>query len=239
MQYRKGELAVKNVGQNYLEESLKFYYGRKETNTKEKIHLYTNVLISDQENIDGVNAKVIQNLSEPFDIEEIRIYSDGASYNNGFKDPSKPQYGSYGTVILQGNNILSKQSCADVNWTNNIGEISGVIAGLVYVINETSALNRPVFIISDSQYVIRGCTEWMHGWKKKNWKNNTGQEIANIELWKILDNLMKVATNSRGIDLGFRWVRGHTLLEDQDSMLNEECDRLASQAISKKFGVRI
>lgn len=86
--------------------------------------------------------------------------------------------------------------------------------------------------MSDSQYVIKGCTEWMYNWKKNKWRNNTKQEIANRKLWEKLDYDITTHSINAGYTVYFKWVRGHTLLPDQDSMFNEICDFLATDAIA-------
>ena len=77
--------------------------------------------------------------------------------------------------------------------------------------------------MSDSQYTLKGLTEWRKGWERKGWVNSTGQPVANQEYWKKLFALAdrrKVTT---------RWVKGHS-----GDQLNERCDALATKAIDQR-----
>jgi ribonuclease HI len=89
-----------------------------------------------------------------------------------------------------------------------------VIAGL-------EALKRPcqVTITTDSQYVIKGMTEWLTGWKAKNWKTAAKKPVKNVELWQRLDKA--VAPHQ----VKWEWVRGH-----QGHVDNERADQLAVAA---------
>lgn len=160
-----------------------------------------------------------------------RVYCDGSSYNNGGKNPNKPTYGGYGVIVTYDNNEVFRHYYAEAEWTNNIGELSGALEGLSYIINCTSPQFLPedcIMVITDSQYVSKGCTEWMAGWIKRKWKNNTNQLIANVLLWKSMKNKYLDHYN-----IYFEWVKGHTLLEDISSQYNEECDELAKRGVDE------
>jgi ribonuclease HI len=81
-----------------------------------------------------------------------------------------------------------------------------------------------VFLYTDSEYLKRGITEWLPGWKARGWKRKQGK-LANIELWKALD----VAIDSHEIE--WRWLRGHA-----GNRFNTRVDRLAREAIPKRIG---
>ena len=101
----------------------------------------------------------------------------------------------------------------DASTTNNRMELSAAIAGL-------NAL-RPgaiVAMIGDSQYVIKGITEWLPGWKAKGWRGAGGKPVSNKELWQSLE--MAVA---RHLTVTWTWVRGHAGHE-----LNECVDVIAA-----------
>jgi ribonuclease HI len=93
-------------------------------------------------------------------------------------------------------------------------EMQSVIEGL-------HRLDRPtrVDLYSDSQYVIKGISEWMEGWKQRGWRRANKGKVANLDLWKELDVLN--ATH----DLTCHWVKGH-----DDHLENERCDALAVAA---------
>ncbi|MCG6155052.1 ribonuclease HI [Rubinisphaera margarita] len=101
--------------------------------------------------------------------------------------------------------------------TNNQMELQAVIEGL-------EALTRPVFVevVTDSQYVAKGCSEWLAGWKKNGWKRKEKgrlKPIKNEEHWRKLDALL----NKHKVKL--TWVRGHVGHPE-----NERCDQLAVAA---------
>ncbi|WP_336489843.1 ribonuclease H family protein, partial [Methylobacterium nigriterrae] len=98
--------------------------------------------------------------------------------------------------------------------TNNKMELSAAIAGL----NALSP-GAVVTMLGDSQYVIKGITEWLPGWKVKGWRGANKKPVANAELWQALE-----AAVSRHRSVTWRWVRGHNGHE-----LNERVDRIASR----------
>ena len=105
-------------------------------------------------------------------------------------------------------------SGGEANTTNNRMEMISVIEGL-------SALEKRcrVDLYSDSQYVVKGLTEWMENWKQKNWRNSAKKPVKNKELWLKLDQL------SARHDLSCHWVKGH-----DEHPENERCDQLAVAA---------
>jgi len=105
--------------------------------------------------------------------------------------------------------------------TNNRMELLAAIRGL-------EALSRPsaVELYSDSQYVLKGLSEWIAGWKAKGWKTSSKQPVKNEDLWRELDDLRHKHR------VTFHWIRGHN-----EHPENEECDRLAVEA-SKAFRAR-
>ena len=118
--------------------------------------------------------------------------------------------------------------------TNNIMELIAVITALEYVLeilnkeknynllinNERNNKKMNVEIYADSSYVLKGITEWIENWIKKDFKN-----VKNIELWKILYNLKKQTEELPSIKLLFNKVKGHN-----GDKYNEMVDKLASNA---------
>jgi ribonuclease HI len=102
--------------------------------------------------------------------------------------------------------------------TNNRMELMAVIQAL-------KALTRPcqVLLYLDSEYVRKGITEWIHGWKKKGWMTAAKQPVKNADLWRELDTL--VLQNGHEID--WRWVKGHA-----GDPGNERADALANQGVA-------
>lgn len=138
----------------------------------------------------------------------VDIFSDGACSGN-------PGPGGFGT-ILRWNGREREISGFDPETTNNRMELLGAITGL-------EALNRPcrVRLTTDSQYVVKGITEWIHGWVKKGWRNSKKEEVLNRDLWERLYEL------SRRHRIEWVWVRGHAGHPE-----NERCDALARAAIA-------
>jgi len=95
--------------------------------------------------------------------------------------------------------------------TNNRMELTAVIEGL-------RAVKKPsrVDIYSDSQYVLKGLSEWMDSWIARGWRTADKKPVKNQDLWELLDGLRKVH------ELDFHWIRGHN-----EHPENERCDTLA------------
>jgi ribonuclease HI len=92
------------------------------------------------------------------------------------------------------------------------------------VIQALSALKRPckITLHLDSQYVLKGITEWLPGWKAKGWRTAAKQPVKNVDLWQALDAL--VQTSGHVID--WRWVKGHA-----GDVGNERADGLANLGV--------
>lgn len=133
----------------------------------------------------------------------VEIYSDGACSGN-------PGPGGYGTILKYGKHV-KELSGYDPETTNNRMEMLGAISGL-------EALKQPcrVTLTTDSQYLVKGMTEWIDGWQRKGWKNSKKEEVANRDLWERLLELAK----KHQID--WVWVKGHAGHAE-----NERCDELA------------
>lgn len=137
------------------------------------------------------------------------VYSDGACAKN----PGPAGWGA--VVIAQGGEAQGFSGYLG-HGTNQIAELSGAIEGLARVPEGAS-----VELVSDSQYVLKGLTEWRRGWESRNFVNSKGDPVANLALWKRLyavADKRKVAT---------RWVRGHT-----GDRFNEMADALATTAVA-------
>ena len=140
--------------------------------------------------------------------EKVEIYTDGACKGN-------PGPGGWG-VLLRFKGAEKKLNGAEKETTNNRMELMAAIKAL-------EALTRPcqVDLTTDSQYVRKGITEWIHGWKKRNWKNASKQPVKNADLWKQLDELVQKH------DVSWHWVQGHSGHPE-----NELVDQLANDAIA-------
>ncbi len=137
----------------------------------------------------------------------IEIYTDGACRGN-------PGVGGWAALLRRGTDekeILG----AEAHTTNNRMELTAVIRAL-------EALRRPVQarIYTDSEYVRRGVTEWLAGWKARGWRTADKKPVKNQDLWQRLDELIVPHR------LEWHWVPGHAGVAD-----NERVDRLANEAI--------
>ena len=137
----------------------------------------------------------------------VEIFTDGACKGN-------PGPGGWGAILKYGDHIKELKGYSSET-TNNIMELTAVIEAL-------KSLTRPCNIIltTDSNYVKNGITDWIHNWKKKNWKTANKKPVKNKELWLTLDKLVIEHT------IEWHWVRGHTGHPD-----NERADQLANEAI--------
>jgi len=142
-------------------------------------------------------------------MDQIHIYTDGACKGN-------PGPGGWGALLVAGDK--EKELCGgEANTTNNRMELMAVIEAL-------SALKRPCHVImhSDSQYVLKGITEWLAGWKAKGWKTASKAPVKNVDLWQALD----AATTQHQIE--WRWVKGHS-----GHPGNERADQLANRGVEQ------
>ena len=100
---------------------------------------------------------------------------------------------------------------------------------MMAVIQGLSALKKPckVTLYIDSQYVLKGITEWVKGWKARGWRTASKEPVKNVELWQQLDHL--VATCGHTIE--WKWVRGHN-----GDPGNERADALANRGVDLALG---
>lgn len=139
----------------------------------------------------------------------VEIYTDGACSGN-------PGPGGWG-VILRWNGHEKELSGGEFETTNNRMEMMAVIKGL-----EALKKSSSVALYTDSQYVQKGITEWLEGWKAKGWKTANKKPVKNQDLWQRIDSLIQEH------DVEFHWVRGHDGHPE-----NERADQLAVAAIPK------
>jgi ribonuclease HI len=139
----------------------------------------------------------------------VDIYTDGACKGN-------PGPGGWG-ALLQSADARKELFGGEPETTNNRMEMMAVIEAL-------NALKRPckVTLHVDSQYVLKGMTEWLPGWKARGWKTATKAPVKNVDLWQRLDTLV----NSGVHQIEWRWVRGHN-----GHPGNERADELANLGV--------
>lgn len=173
-------------------------------------------------------------------MEEYFVFTDGAAYNNGCKDPTKPQACASGVVIVlrvdKREEILFSGSAFFPNETISYAELRGALIGIVKA-SETFGRDVPIQLWSDSQFVIKGWNEWMPGWIRRGWKNNQNEPVGQLELWQKLKKLMTAYGN-----FTFHHVKGHVKKSDFAKMtpdeqfrsrMNDLADQLATARLAK------
>ncbi|WP_150913399.1 ribonuclease HI [Marinobacter halotolerans] len=140
---------------------------------------------------------------------KVVVYTDGACKGN-------PGPGGWGAV-LNYNDARKLLHGGEQQTTNNRMELMAAIQGL-------KALKRAceVELFTDSQYVRKGITEWMHGWKKNGWKTAARKPVKNEDLWRQLDE--EVARHK----INWHWVKGHA-----GNPGNELADELANKGVEE------
>jgi ribonuclease HI len=142
-------------------------------------------------------------------MKSVEIFTDGACRGN-------PGPGGWG-ALLRFNGKEKRLYGGEAETTNNRMELSAAIEGL-------KALKEPcrVELTTDSQYVRKGITEWLEGWKRKGWKTANKKPVKNIDLWQALE------LETRRHQVEWHWVKGHSGHRE-----NEIADQLANQGIDE------
>lgn len=142
----------------------------------------------------------------------VEIFTDGACKGN-------PGPGGWGALLRYKGKEKNLKG-AEPETTNNRMELMAALQAL-------NSLKRPcvVSLTTDSQYVRKGITEWIHGWKQKGWKNASKKPVKNADLWQQLDSI------SQQHEVSWHWVKGHSGHPE-----NEKADQLANEAIQEMLG---
>jgi len=144
-------------------------------------------------------------------MDQVEIYTDGACKGN-------PGPGGWGALLRHGGDegVREKELFGgEPGTTNNRMELTAVIRAM-------EALKRPckVVVHTDSVYVQKGITEWIHNWKKRGWKTASKEPVKNADLWRELDDLVQTH------QIDWRWIKGHAGHEG-----NERADQLANRGV--------
>lgn len=142
-------------------------------------------------------------------MSHVVMYTDGACRGN-------PGPGGWGVFMSFGSNT-KEMFGGDAKTTNNKMELTAAIEGL-------KALSRScdVKLYTDSTYVLKGITEWMPNWKKRNWKTAAKKPVQNVELWLELDEAIQRH------EIEWCWVKGHS-----GDPGNDKADELANRGIDE------
>ncbi len=138
------------------------------------------------------------------------LYTDGACSGN-------PGPGGWASILYTPDGQIYERGGRLAQTTNNQMEITATLEGLKSLPPSVTE----VWLFTDSTYVIRGITQWIFGWKKRNWISATGTEVANQDYWKALDREVYYA-KKRGIKIEWRYCPGHKGIEG-----NERADAIA------------
>lgn len=136
------------------------------------------------------------------------LFGDGACSGN-------PGPGGWGAVLVSPALQVREIGGAEKPTTNNRMELTAMIEALALLDVKRT---EPIFVYTDSVYVINGITKWIWGWKRNAWKNGEGKDVANPELWQRLDRVVS-PLRAR---LDWRYARGHVGIPG-----NERCDEIA------------
>ncbi len=142
-------------------------------------------------------------------MDNVKIYADGACKGN-------PGPGGWGALLVTGG-TEKELFGGEAGTTNNRMELTAAIRGL-------DALTRQceVDLYTDSQYVQKGMTEWVHSWKRRGWRTADKQAVKNVDLWQQLE----AAAAKHNVH--WHWVRGHA-----GHAGNERADALANRGVEQ------
>lgn len=151
-------------------------------------------------------------------MSNIEIWTDGGCHGN-------PGPGGWAFIICKREQSAAEQILIEKNGsenytTNNRMELIAVIKALTALGTINEAKPAMLSVYTDSQYVKKGITEWISGWKIKNWRTSSNKPVKNDDLWRTLDVL------ASAFKINWQWVKGHS-----GNFLNERCDELTQKAI--------
>ncbi|PNH95754.1 ribonuclease HI [Vibrio diazotrophicus] len=138
--------------------------------------------------------------------KQVEIFTDGSCLGN-------PGPGGYGVVLRYKSNEKTLAKGYKLTTNNRMEMLAAVVA------LQTLKESCHVILTTDSQYVRQGITQWIHNWKKRNWKTSANKPVKNADLWQALDH----ETARHQVD--WHWVKGHAGHRE-----NEMCDELARAA---------
>ena len=144
---------------------------------------------------------MIQQQTSPSDT--LTIFTDGACSFN-------PGPGGWAARLLYGDGRVVELGGFVPETTNNRMELQAAIEGL-----KTAPSDVAITLVTDSEYLRKGITEWIHGWKKRGWRTAANKPVLNQDLWRTLDQLNTPAVQ-------WQYTEGHA--GDPD---NERCDQIA------------
>lgn len=154
----------------------------------------------------------------------IEIYTDGACQGN----PGPGGWGFVALLLDEANAIIAKEErsgAAEGITTNNRAEMEAALNALAFIAEQQESGAWPfcpVTLVSDSQYLVKGFTEWLPNWEARGWRKSGGKAPDNRDLWVRL----KGAAEGRAVR--WQWVRGHN-----GNRWNERADVLATNGVEQ------
>lgn len=139
--------------------------------------------------------------------KDLVIFCDGACEPN-------PGIGGWAFVVYRDGVEVHSEHGGSVAATNNTMEMTAALMALRWFAER--GVIEPVRLLCDSQYVVKGCNEWRHGWKRKGWRRGVEKELANADLWRELDEALTL------VPIKLEWVKGHVGIVG-----NERADELS------------
>lgn len=139
-------------------------------------------------------------------MKRVQLITDGACLGN-------PGRGGWAAILRHGDR-KRELSGSSAQTTNNRMELTAAIEGL-RALKETCEVE----VVTDSEYLKNGITQWIHGWKRNGWKTSAKKPVVNQDLWTELDQLVSKHA------VQWTWTKGHALHED-----NNRADELATRA---------
>jgi ribonuclease HI len=141
----------------------------------------------------------------------ITIFTDGASKGN-------PGPGGWGAIIIQNSKFKIQNEVIEIGGreettTNNRMELTAALEALEYV----TQFEKPITLYTDSSYVLRGITQWVHAWQKNNWMTKNNQQVSNVDLWQ------KLFSVTEKLSVTWKLLPGHAGVPG-----NERADEIAS-----------
>ena len=143
--------------------------------------------------------------------KQVQLITDGACLGN-------PGKGGWACILRYGKHKRELFGC-EPHTTNNRMELTAAIEGLKRLKESCT-----VEIVTDSNYLKNGITQWIHGWKRNGWKTAEKKPVVNQDLWVLLDELVT------SHQMQWTWTKGHASHED-----NNRCDELASRAAKEQI----
>ncbi|MDR0720263.1 MAG: ribonuclease HI [Treponema sp.] len=148
---------------------------------------------------------------------QMRIYTDGGCSGN-------PGPGGWAYVIIAEKagkaRIIAEDWGAEKETTNNRMELNAAVAALERAA-QLPGSQKKIWVFTDSQYVQKGMSLWIHSWKRNAWRTSDRKPVKNQELWRRLDELADL------FPIQWEWVKGHAGNE-----YNERCDRMTRMAVA-------